>query len=514
MRVYNSIDHARFDPTRRPAASAKISGFMPKRCSSGTWPRSRLGRARTPRSGRWPRCGAVDSTPTCSSSGQIAFSGKGVRYDNRALSARARATRRRTRGSRRGPLPRPARRRARDHARARPVPAALVGRAVRARDGREHGARHAAARERAGPGPSSSKTASRDGCCHRSARRRGRRPCASCSDDRAALAVWASGPARRPLASATRSRLKRCWRSTARALGLAAEPPAAHRGRRTAVIAPTEGRTVAGLIWRLARRPRAGADGDVVCPGSAGRRRRPGRRLGVTFSVQATCAFVLVILVVAPLPARSRVGDPRHVRAVVRGARHLRRLLALITGHAENDPLSLAPFVATGAMAAFELAARPPADASGASSCLAGGRVRARIAARGSCGPAGRRVRLDRLPRRPVRRRAGLQRAVCRCRGSTLRQRAPLRPAGDRRVRDRCSALVPLPSWDQAWLDVDRVRQHRRCRAGTRCGSSPRSTARGRWRRCWRSRCCATSPSIARRPIASSARRCSRSPCL
>ena len=66
-RVYNSIDHERFDPAVvQPGAGARASwASRPTRCCSARSPRSRRGRARPPRSARSPSCASAGSTPTC-----------------------------------------------------------------------------------------------------------------------------------------------------------------------------------------------------------------------------------------------------------------------------------------------------------------------------------------------------------------------------------------------------------------------------------------------------------------
>ena len=51
-----------------------------------------------------------------------------------------------------------------------------------------------------------------------------------------------------------------------------------------------------------------------------------------------------------------------------------------------------------------------------------------------------------------------------------------------------------LPDWDRTWLRGDPDSRASATPSRARSAPSARSTARGRWRRCWRSRCCATSP--------------------
>jgi hypothetical protein len=75
----------------------------------------------------------------------------------------------------------------------------------------------------------------------------------------------------------------------------------------------------------------------------------------LTVSLQAACALVLVLAVVA-FYQHDRQWGIAAVFALWFVAPGLRRLFGLITGYVDNDPLSLAPFVATAAIASFEFA--------------------------------------------------------------------------------------------------------------------------------------------------------------
>jgi putative inorganic carbon (hco3(-)) transporter len=118
---------------------------------------------------------------------------------------------------------------------------------------------------------------------------------------------------------------------------------------------------MAELIWRLraAARPGPGAGhGDlwwilVVGGGAA-------IALGgiLTVSTQAACAFVLVLAVIA-LHQHNRRWGIVALFALWFVVPWLRRVFGLFTGYLDNDPLSLAPFLATGAVAALELARVP-----------------------------------------------------------------------------------------------------------------------------------------------------------
>jgi putative inorganic carbon (hco3(-)) transporter len=75
----------------------------------------------------------------------------------------------------------------------------------------------------------------------------------------------------------------------------------------------------------------------------------------LTVSLQAACAFVLVIMVIALYQHDRRFGIAA-MFALWFVAPGLRRVFGLLTGYVGNDPLSLAPFLATGAIAVLALA--------------------------------------------------------------------------------------------------------------------------------------------------------------
>jgi putative inorganic carbon (hco3(-)) transporter len=74
----------------------------------------------------------------------------------------------------------------------------------------------------------------------------------------------------------------------------------------------------------------------------------------LTVSIQAACALALVVAVIA-LHQYNRQWGIIALFAVWFLVPGVRRILGLTTGYVENDPLSLAPFLATGAIAALEL---------------------------------------------------------------------------------------------------------------------------------------------------------------
>jgi putative inorganic carbon (hco3(-)) transporter len=75
----------------------------------------------------------------------------------------------------------------------------------------------------------------------------------------------------------------------------------------------------------------------------------------LTVSVQAACALVLVLAVIA-LYQQDRQWGIYGVFALWFVAPGLRRVFGLMTGYVDNDPLSLAPYLATAIIAAFEFA--------------------------------------------------------------------------------------------------------------------------------------------------------------
>jgi O-antigen ligase len=113
---------------------------------------------------------------------------------------------------------------------------------------------------------------------------------------------------------------------------------------------------LAELIWRLragVRTPGA-RGGDAWFGLLAGGAAALAIGLALTFSVQAACALTLVALVLALYEYRRDWGILA-LFALWFVAPGIRRLLALLTGHIENDPLSVAPFMATVALAGLEL---------------------------------------------------------------------------------------------------------------------------------------------------------------
>ena len=171
----------------------------------------------------------------------------------------------------------------------------------------------------------------------------------------------------------------------------------------------------------------------------------------LTFSVQATCAFVLIILVVA-LYLQDRAWGIAAMFALWFVAPALRRILALITGQPEHDPLSLAPFVATGVIAAFELARVHLPTSLQRVLLLAGAGFALGLPLGAVVGPQAAAYAL-------IAYLAGLSGAALgfserlSLQGSTLRK-VLLFAVPVIAVYAIAQRAVPLTPWDQTWLDV------------------------------------------------------------
>ena len=321
-RVYNSIDHARFDPDAGPPGrAARAARPRPGRrsCSARSL-RSRPGRARTPRSGRWPSCAAGASTPICVLVGADRLSRQGGALRQPRLPAPLQRLVDDLGGRRCGPLPGSARRRAGDPERARPLAAALVGGAVRAGDGGEHGDGHSAARDarrrraRAGAGRRHRPGAAAGAAGHLGGGRaraagRSRAPRASGPGRPGrGRALPRRGPRSRDARHlrSVRRREPRLPRSPRRAGWRSAHPRTGWRHHGRADLAPAGGggpRTpwvpgISGGPWAWAApRPSPSAGADPLDPGRVRARARPRRHRA--------------------LPARPALGNRRAVRVLV-----------------------------------------------------------------------------------------------------------------------------------------------------------------------------------------------------
>ena len=209
------------------------------------------------------------------------------------------------------------------------------------------------------------------------------------------------------------------------------------------------GGAVAELILRMrgrrAARPRhAAAATSGGCWSSAA---PPPLILGwlLTISLQAACAFVLVVVVIALYQHDRRVGIAA-MFALWFVAPGLRRVFGLLTGYVGNDPLSLAPFLATGAIAVLALAqTHIPSRIRGI--LLHRGRgLRDRPPRRPGHQPVVGGLRRDRLPgRRPGRRARDWASEGCWPRESTLRRVLLYGFPRDRGLRGGPARVRPAP---------------------------------------------------------------------
>ena len=203
------------------------------------------------------------------------------------------------------------------------------------------------------------------------------------------------------------------------------------------------------LTWRLRGVP-AAQRGDLwwilVVGGSA------ALVLGwaLTLSVQAAGAFVAVVAVIA-LHQHDRRWGIAALFALWFLAPFVRRVLGLMTGLVENDPLSLAPFLATGAIAALELIRVPVPS-----------RIRVILLLAAAGFAVGLPMGFVAGPRAAVYAfvayLAGLSGAVL-----GLSERISIRESTLRRVLlfglpaiaayAIAQRALPLPSWDVAWLE-------------------------------------------------------------
>jgi len=211
---------------------------------------------------------------------------------------------------------------------------------------------------------------------------------------------------------------------------------------------------VAELIWRLRAAGRAGPGtryGDLGWAVVVGGALALALAWALSVSLQAACALVLVVSVVS-LHQYDRRWGIAALFALWFLAPGIRRLLGLATGYVENDPLSLAPFLATAALATLELLRfHVP------------GRVRRILLVAAAGFAVGLPIGLLTGPRAAVYAFAAYLAAVSGAilgfgesgslRESVLRRILlfALPPIAVYAVLQR---FLPLPSWDQAWVDA------------------------------------------------------------
>ena len=211
---------------------------------------------------------------------------------------------------------------------------------------------------------------------------------------------------------------------------------------------------MAELIWRLraVSRPGPGARyGDLWWILIVGGAAALVLAWALTLSLQAACAFVLVVVVTA-LYQHNRGWGIAALFALWFLAPGLRRLLGTVTGYVDNDPLSLAPFLATAAIAALELLrVHVPS------------RIRRIFLAAAAGFVLGLPLGLVTGPQSAVYAFtayiAGISGAMLglgegtSTRDSTLR-RALLFGLPPLAVYAILQRVLPFPSWDQAWIDA------------------------------------------------------------
>jgi O-antigen ligase len=211
---------------------------------------------------------------------------------------------------------------------------------------------------------------------------------------------------------------------------------------------------VAELIWRLRAVSRPGPGtryGDLWWVLLVGGIAALVLAWAVTLSLQAACAFVLVVTVTGLYQHDRRWGIGA-LFALWFLAPGLRRLLGTVTGYVDNDPLSVAPFIATGAIAALELLRlRVPT------------RIRRVFLVAAAGFAIGLPIGLVAGPRSAVYAFtayiAGISGAMLglgertATHDSTLR-RALLFGMPPIAVYAILQRVLPFPSWDQAWIDA------------------------------------------------------------
>jgi putative inorganic carbon (hco3(-)) transporter len=171
----------------------------------------------------------------------------------------------------------------------------------------------------------------------------------------------------------------------------------------------------------------------------------------VTFSVQGAWAFVLVVTVIALHQYDRRYGIAAMFALWLVGPM-LRRLFLLMTGPVDNDPLSLAPFIATAAIAGLEFAGtHVPWSVRRVMVLAAGGFA------------VGLPLGLVNSPEGAMYASLAYLAGVC---GAVLGydERLSLRESNLRRVLlyamipiaayAIAQRLLPLPPWDREWLDA------------------------------------------------------------
>ncbi len=172
----------------------------------------------------------------------------------------------------------------------------------------------------------------------------------------------------------------------------------------------------------------------------------------LTFSVQAAAALVLVLLVVG-LHQHDRRWGIAAMFALWFLAPGLRRVLGLLTGYVDTDPLSLAPFVATAAIAGLELVQIKLPSQIGRILLLAGAGIVIGLPAGLLLGPRAAVYAFCAYLAAVTAGVLGFNERGTSLGSSTLR-RVLLWALPAVAAYAIAQRVLPLPSWDQAWLDA------------------------------------------------------------
>jgi putative inorganic carbon (hco3(-)) transporter len=212
---------------------------------------------------------------------------------------------------------------------------------------------------------------------------------------------------------------------------------------------------VAGLIARarlLERSHLSGRTGGLLWLLGAGLPAALVLAWLLTVSVQAAAALVLVLLVVA-LHQHDRRWGITAMFAFWFLAPGLRRVLGLMTGYVDTDPLSVAPFAATAAIAALELVQIRLSSRAGRVLLLAGAGFALGLPAGLLVGPRAAVYAFCAYLAALAAAVLGFNERSTSLGASTLRRvlLVALPPIAAYAIAQR---VLPLPDWDQAWLDA------------------------------------------------------------
>ena len=212
---------------------------------------------------------------------------------------------------------------------------------------------------------------------------------------------------------------------------------------------------MAGLIARSGLRGRpspGGWGGDLLWPLGVGLPAALLLAWILTVSVQAAAALVLVLLVVG-LHQHNRRWGIAAMFAVWFLAPGLRRVLGLLTGYVDTDPLSVAPFVATAAIAGLELVQIKLPSRAGRILLLAGAGIALGLPAGLLLAPRAAIYAFGAYLAALAAAVLGFNERGTSLESSTLRRvlLVGLPPVAAYAIAQRA---LPLPDWDQAWLDA------------------------------------------------------------